>query len=331
MPAGTSPSVRIGRGNAARYVLDNAAAASTGGPPGDIETSMDSTSASARRISARVAWCSIWPDQKPNSGNVARYLGIQLPEPPDRLVTYLPAEQPLRLRPARVIQAIPHRQPAGKRNQPRRKLRIPLPQLAEKALIRQIRRRPRRRHRQQRLKKPPNLRRRASEPQLLLPRQLQTAHGERQLRLRQRLEISGDHDDGMRGLQPPGTLHAADAAQPVTQSQDQIAAQPDNPALSIKDAQHRIARPAGCQRQSTTERPVQRSHCRRIHAQQHNRITVAKGPAHTHPTRRSRYRHDASGDPARECQHLARKRTQAWLMGRFAGPNRPADLSHASG
>ena len=107
-PARTSPSVKIGRDNTARYAQDNAAAASTGGPHGDIEMSMDSTSASARRISARVAWYSSCPDQKPNSGIVARQLGIQFPEPPDRLVTYLPAEYPLRLRPARVIQAIPH-------------------------------------------------------------------------------------------------------------------------------------------------------------------------------------------------------------------------------
>lgn len=67
-PASTSPSVKIGRDNTAWYALDSAAAASAGGPPGDIEMSMDSTSASARQISARVAWCSSRPDQKPNSG-----------------------------------------------------------------------------------------------------------------------------------------------------------------------------------------------------------------------------------------------------------------------
>jgi hypothetical protein len=67
------------------------------------------------------------PRPETELGNAACQLGIQFPEPLDRMVTYLAAEYPLRLRPARVIQAIPHCQPRGKRDQPGRQLHIPLP------------------------------------------------------------------------------------------------------------------------------------------------------------------------------------------------------------
>ena len=138
-----------------------------------------------------------------------------------------------------------------------------------------MRRRPRRRQPKQRVKKLLRPLRHASQPQLILPREPQLTHRHRQLCIRQCLEVGGDDNDRMRRLQTAGPVCAPGSPQPVPQSKHQIAPQPDNPGLSVEDAQHRVTHAAGSQRQSTAERPVQRSHPGRIPAKQDNGVAVA--------------------------------------------------------